>query len=283
MPLFLRAEPVSTGTMRFCSVPRRRPRRISSIADLLALEELRGQLVVELGHGLDHGVAVLLGLGAQVLRDLDDLDLLAQVVAVDDGLALDEVDDAVEAVLLADGDLDGHGVGAEALADGGHAAPEVGPGAVELVDEAEARHAVAVSLAPDGLRLGLHAGHAIEDDDRAVQHTEAALDLHGEVHVPGRIDDVEAMIVPEARRGRGRDGDAPLLLLGHPVHRGRALVDLADLVDLVRVEQDPLGDGRLAGVDMRDDADVPRSCERNASCHGRYILVCCGPPTSGSG
>ena len=226
---------------------------------------------------------MLLGLRPQVLRDLDDLDLLAQVVAIDDGLALDEVDDAEEAVLLADGDLHGHGVGAEALPDGGHPPPEVGTGAVELVDEAEARHAIAVSLAPNGLRLGLHPSHAIEDDDRAVQHTEAALDFHGEVHVPGRIDDVEAMIVPEARRGRGRDGDAPLLLLGHPVHRGRALVDLTDLVDLVRVEQDPLGDGGLAGVDMRDDADVPRSCERNASCHGRYILVCWGPPTSGSG
>ena len=245
--------------MRFCSVPRRRAAADLLDRDLLALEVLRGQLVVEVGHGLDHGGAVLLGLGTQLLGDLDDLDLLAQVVAVDDGLALDEVDDAAEEALLADGDLDRHGVGAESLADGGHAPPEVRPGAVELVDEAEARHAVAVRLAPDRLRLGLDASHAIEDDDRAIQHAQAALDLHGEVHVPGRIDDVEAMVVPEARRSRGRDGDAPLLLLGHPVHRGRALVDLTDLVDLVRVEQDPFGDGRLAGVDMRDDADVPRS------------------------
>ena len=30
MPLFLSADPVSTGMMRFWSVPRRRPRRISS-------------------------------------------------------------------------------------------------------------------------------------------------------------------------------------------------------------------------------------------------------------
>jgi hypothetical protein len=38
------------------------------------------------------------------------------------------------------------------------AAPEVGAGAIELVDEAEARHAVAVGLAPDRLGLGLDAG-----------------------------------------------------------------------------------------------------------------------------
>ena len=109
-------------------------------------------------------------------------------------------------------------------------APEVGTGAVELVDEAEARDVVAVGLAPDRLRLGLDAGDAVEDDDGAVEDAEAALDLDREVHVSGRIDDVDAMIVPGARRGRGGDGDAPLLLLGHPVHRRRALVDFAELV-----------------------------------------------------
>ena len=168
---------------------------------------------------------------------------------------------------LADGDLDRHGVGAEAVPDRLHAAPEVGAGAVELVDEAEPGHAVAVGLAPDRLGLGLHAGHAVEDDDRAIEHAQAALDFDGEVHVPGRIDDVDAMVGPERGRCRGRDGDAALLLLGHPVHRGRALMDLADLVDLLGVEEDALGDGRLAGVDMRDDADVPRRGERNLTCH----------------
>jgi hypothetical protein len=36
-------------------------------------------------------------------------------------------------------------------------------------------------------------------------------------------------------------------------------MDLTDLVELLRVEEDPLGDGRLARVDMGDDSDVPRS------------------------
>src|SRR5688572_24243133 len=49
-------------------------------------------------------------------------------------------------------------------------------------------------------------------------------------------------------------------------------MDLTDLVDLLRVEEDPLGHGRLAGVDMRDDSDVPRSCERNLPCHGLPTL-----------
>src|SRR6185312_388287 len=75
-------------------------------------------------------------------------------------------------------------------------------------------------------------------------------------NVAGSVDDVDAMVTPErGRRGR-RDRDAALLLLGHPVHRGRALVDLADLVRLARVEQDALGRRGLAGVDVGHDPDV---------------------------
>jgi hypothetical protein len=46
-----------------------------------------------------------------------------------------------------------------------------------------------------------------------------------------------------------------------------ALVNLTDLVDLLGVEEDPLGNGRLAGVDMGNDADIARACERNLSSH----------------
>jgi hypothetical protein len=81
--------------------------------------------------------------------------------------------------------------------------------------------------------------------------------------VPGRVDQVDAMIVPEAGRGGRGDRDPPLLLLLHPVHRRGALVDLAELVDLLRVEEDPLGHCRLAGVDVRDDPDVPGALERD--------------------
>ena len=47
-----------------------------------------------------------------------------------------------------------------------------------------------------------------------------------------------------------------LLLLFHPVHRGSALVDLADLVGAAGVVEDALGRRRLAGVDMRHDPDI---------------------------
>ena len=53
-------------------------------------------------------------------------------------------------------------------------------------------------------------------------------------------------------------------------------MDLADLVDLLGVEEDPLGDGRLAGVDMGNDPDVPRLRERNLACHGSCFLLSSG-------
>ena len=226
------------------------------------------ELVVHLGDGLDELLAVLAGLGDELGRDLHDVDLGAEVVAVEDGLHADEVDDARRRCPPTPiGIWIGTAFAPRRSSIIADAAPEVGARPVELVDEADARHAVAVGLAPDGLGLRLDAGHAVEDDHRAVEHPQAALHLHGEVHVPGRIDDVDAMLVPEAGRGRGRDGDAPLLLLGHPVHRGRALVDLAELVDLLRVEEDPLGDGRLAGVDVRDDPDVAGAREGDEAGH----------------
>ena len=134
---------------------------------------------------------------------------------------------------------------------------EVRADAVHLVDEADARHAVLVGLAPDGFRLRLDAGDGVEHGDGAVEHAQRALDFDGEVDVARRVDDVDAVIAPEAGRRGGRDGDAALLLLLHPVHDGRAFVDLADLVRDSGVEEDPLGGGRLPGIDVGHDADVP--------------------------
>jgi len=60
---------------------------------------------------------------------------------------------------------------------------------------------------PGATRLGLRldALVGIEHAYRAVEHAQRALDLDGEVDVPGRVDDVEALAVPESRGGGRRD------------------------------------------------------------------------------
>jgi hypothetical protein len=106
----------------------------------------------------------------------------------------------------------------------------------------------------------------VEHQDRAVEHTESTLDLDREVDVTGRIDDVDVVgrelllrSIPHAVGRGGLDRDALLALQIHRVHLGADAVFAAHLVNLVnatRVEQDPLGERRLAGVDVCRDADV---------------------------
>ncbi len=249
----------------------------------LVLDVRREHLVVEVRDRVDQLVVVLLRLLGELGRDLDDVELLAEVVPVQDRLHLDEIDDAGEVVLRADRDLDRHRIGAEPVAHRLHGREEVRAGAVHLVDEGDARHLVLVRLPPDRLGLGLHARDRVEDGDGAVEDAQAALDLDRKVHVPGRIDDVDPIVAPERRRRGRRDRDAALLLLGHPVHRRGALVHLAHLVGAAGVVEDPLGRRRLARVDVGHDPDVPDAVERDhLFCHLRAQVFLPVPSTSGS-
>ena len=116
----------------------------------------------------------------------------AELLAVpDQGLHLDQVDQADEVGLGADRQLDRAGVGAQHLDDRVVRHVEIGADAVHLVDEDDARDVVLVRLAPDGLGLRLDALHAVEADDRAVEDAQRALDLGREVDVAGGVDDVD--------------------------------------------------------------------------------------------
>ena len=255
-PLFLNDEPHSTGVSL-----------VDSVAERIALlERLRGHLglleqqfeqrVVVVGDLLEQVFARTAGRFDQVLGNLDFVLFLAELVLVNDRLHRDQVDNAEEVALGADRQLDRHGVRAEAIDHRLHAFVEVRADAVHLVDVGDARHVILVGLAPDGLRLGLDAGDRVEQRDRAIEYAQRALNLDREIDVAGRVNDVDAVVLP-LRGGGGRgDRDAALLLLFHPVHDRRALVDLADLVRAPGVVEDALGRRRLAGVDVRHDPDV---------------------------
>jgi hypothetical protein len=229
-----------------------------------------------LGDRVDEHVVRLLGCLHELRGDLADRERLSELVLVDDRAHLDEVDDADVLVLFADRDLDRHRVGAEAIAHRLDGVREVRARAVHLVDEGDPRHAVPVGLTPDGLGLRLDAGDRVEDGDGAVEDAQRPLHLDGEVHVPGSIDDVDAVIAPERRGRRRRDRDAALLLLRHPVHRRGALVHLAQLVGAPGVVEDPLGRRGLARVDVRHDPDVPDAVEPDLRCCRRaHPLTTC--------
>ena len=245
-------------------------------------------MIVLLTDAFDHhrlrGTCLL----KEVLRNvlLADGDALLCLVVVD-GLHVDQVDNTYEALLGADGQYNWHRVRAQFFADVIDDTVEVGSGAIHLVDEGDARDAVLLCLAPDGLRLGLHSTHGAEECHGPVKHAERPLHLGREVDVPRRIDDVDLVVLP-VRGCRSRcNGDASLLLLDHPVHRRLAVMDLAQPMGSTREVEDALGDGGLAGIYVGREPDVPDSADVVAAGH---VLPQCeiddcvarAPPGSGS-
>jgi hypothetical protein len=82
--------------------------------------------------------------------------------------------------------------------------------------------------------------------------------------VAGRVDQVDGDAVDDEGDDRGLDGDATGPLQRQGVGLGTAVIDAADLVDDAGRVQQPFGQARLTGVDMRQNPEVQRTHE--ASC-----------------
>ena len=81
---------------------------------------------------------------------------------------------------------------------------------------------------------------------------------------PGRVDQVDGDVVDDERHDGGLDRDAALPFERQGIGLGTAVIDAADLVDDTGGVEQPLGEGRLTGVYMRQDPQVQRS--HHASC-----------------
>ena len=87
-----------------------------------------------------------------------------------------------------------------------------------------------------------------------IHHRQDALDLAAEVGVAGRVDDVDAGVLPVDRGRLGQDGDAALLFEVVGIHD--ALGDALVVAEGAGLLQQLVDEGRLAMVDVRDDRDV---------------------------
>src|SRR5690606_32123986 len=215
------------------------------------------------------------GIFLQVLGDVDFVPGGAlRLVVPHNGVVRDEVDHPTEHVAFANRDLHGNRVGLEALAHLVDGVLKVGPGAVHLVDEGDTRHVVFVHLPPHRLALRLHAADGTEERHGPVEDAQGTLHLYGEVYVARGVDDVDAVVLPEAGRRSARNGDAALFLLLHPVHRRAAFMDFAHAVQAPRVKENPLRRGCFARVNMGADADIARLRERYGTSVGRHNFQC---------
>ena len=268
---------VADGQLRDVLDPR------DQVAHLARRERLRGQLlrgeeadVVDLGlrarlHADDRlalaeravddadvgdhaAVLVVLGVEDQRARRRDRVarrrrhaldDLLQQLVDALAGLGRDPADRLRR---LADqlGDLPRHALGLGARqVDLVHGRDQLEPGVDRQVGV--------------GHRLRLDALGGVDHEQRALARCQRARDLVREVHVPGRVDQVQLVDLAvgggvEDPHRLGLDRDAALAL---EVHRVEQLGPHRARVHGVGELEDPIGQRRLAMVDVGDDREVP--------------------------
>ncbi len=134
----------------------------------------------------------------------------------------------------------------------------LGPGAraVDLVDEDQRGQPQPPQGPHQHARLRLDALHGGQQQHRAVQDLQGAFDLGDEVGVPRGVDEVDLGVACRERGDRRTDGDPALPLDRAVVRPGVTGVDAAEPVDRARVEQQPLGETGLTGVDVGQNPDV---------------------------
>ena len=131
--------------------------RYLRLLDGLALEVFFHERVVIVRDRLDEGLARRLDICGEIFRDLRH-DAVVLVVRHDLAMHREEVDDALERGLLADGQLHGHDARAETHTQLIDDSREVRVLAVHLVEEERAGEILAARELPELLRLHLDAG-----------------------------------------------------------------------------------------------------------------------------
>ena len=141
-------------------------------------------------------------------------------------------------------------------------------GAVDLVDHEDDRQARGQGLAQHEAGLGQGPLGGVDEQDDAVDHGQAALDLPAEVGVAGGVDDVDgdALGVPGGRGGGtgvvdrrvlGENGDALLALQLAGVHDALAGgLARGPGAEGSGLPEHGVDEGGLAVVDVGDDGDV---------------------------
>ena len=130
---------------------------------------------------------------------------------------------------------------------------------VVLVDERDERDPAGARDLKELERLRLDAARGVEQDHGAVGGGEHAQRVLGEVAVAGGVEQVEDDVAMLEAQRRRADRDAAALLDLHPVRARLAAaaagLDRAGLGDRAAVEQQLLGQRRLAGVRVGDDRE----------------------------
>ena len=133
----------------------------------------------------------------------------------------------------------------------------LGRGEVDLVEHGDDREVVVEGHVEVGQGLRLDPLGRVDEEDRPLARGERAVDLVGEVDVPGRVDHVEGVGLardgPGEADGLGFDRDPPFAF---DVHAVQVLVSHDAFVDDPGQLQHAVGQRGLSVVDVGDDAEI---------------------------
>ena len=215
------------------------------------------QVVIRLDDIFNDNLARGFNVGCDFIGDGNEAGLCPQVVFVP-GISFhgQQVDDTPEICFTANWPLDGYWIRLQPILNHANRADKICPHTIHLVNKADTRHAILVSLSPNRFRLGFNASNSIEHYHATIQNAQAALHFGGEVDVSRGVDDVDLVVQPEGSRRRRRNRNTALLLLHHVVHRGRAVVNLTHPMYPAGVVQNSLCGCCFASINVGDDADI---------------------------
>src|SRR5207247_8973923 len=102
---------------------------------------------------------------------------------------------------------------------------------------------------------------------------DGSLNVRSRVCMSMCIGAVDAVIEPDAGRSGGRNGNAALLLLGHPVHRRGPFMHFTHAVYFFGVEEDALSRGCFASVYVSNNTNISGFFEWVFSRHNILLLA----------
>ena len=254
--MFVVADAHSTGKMRPGGDAALEARHQLLLRERAGVEELLHQRVVGFGDHLDQRLARAVGRAFHLRRHRPFGGLAAAVGGVGPRLHGDQIDDAAEALFLADRQLNRDDRAAEHAAQRLDGAIQAGALAVEAVEDDEPRHLQLLGAAPHLLGRHLDAGHRIDDDDGGIGDAQRRARVAQEVGHARRVDEVDFDLVPLGVGECSGEGVLAGNLFFVVIRHRRPVVYPSKSVHRAGIEQQGGDELCLAGAAMADEGHI---------------------------
>ena len=142
-------------------------------------------------------------------------------------------------------------------------------GAVDLVDDHDRLQTERERFFRHESGLRHRAVDRVDQQQHRIDHGQHALDFAAKVGVAGRVDDVDAVVLPLHSRVLGQDGNAAFAFQVIGIHD--AFDVFAAVSERAGLAQQLVDEGGLAVVDVRDDGDITQIFDRAG--HGGLSLT----------